>query len=170
MSVPTRPLVLSLVALLSLAGCTSAGAVTEPSESVDPAGPLSVTNCGTAVTFDEAPERVVTIKSTIDRDAVGSRARRPHRRHRFPGRPGARPMGAMLPPASPSLADKVPSEEVVLETQPDLVYAGWESNFSAEGVGERAELASLGVASYVSPSACQSVGPAAPAHVRRRVL
>src|SRR5688572_14178392 len=57
---------------------------------------------------------------------------------------------------APVLADRVPSEEVVLEVEPDLVYAGWESNFSPEGAGTREDLETLGVASYVSPSACQS--------------
>ena len=37
-------------------------------------------------------------------------------------------------------SDKVPSEEVVLEQEPDLVYAGWESNFSPEGAGTRDDL------------------------------
>jgi iron complex transport system substrate-binding protein len=53
------------------------------------------------------------------------------------------------------LADKVPSQEVVLEAQPDLVYAGWESNFSADGAGTRSDLAALGIRSYVSPAACK---------------
>jgi len=50
----------------------------------------------------------------------------------------------------------VPAAEVVLETDPDLVYAGWESNFSGEGAGERQTLADLGVASYVAPAACKN--------------
>jgi iron complex transport system substrate-binding protein len=37
-----------------------------------------------------------------------------------------------------------------------MVYAGWESNFSVESAGERSALADLGIASYVSPSACKS--------------
>jgi iron complex transport system substrate-binding protein len=43
----------------------------------------------------------------------------------------------------------------VLGLEPDLVYAGWESNFSADGAGERDELQSLGIATYVSPAACK---------------
>src|SRR5690606_10858813 len=57
----------------------------------------------------------------------------------------------------PVIADRAPSQEVVLEREPDLVYAGWESNFTADGAGERDDLAALGVATYVAPSACQSV-------------
>ena len=58
-----------------------------------------------------------------------------------------------------SISEQFPSEEVVLEAEPDLVYAGWESAFSAETAGERAELESLGVATFVSPSACRSIQP-----------
>ena len=55
----------------------------------------------------------------------------------------------------PVLAEKVPSQEVVLGATPDFVYAGWESNFSADGAGTRSDLAALGIRSYVSPSACK---------------
>ena len=57
--------------------------------------------------------------------------------------------------AIPVLADKVPSQEVVLDAAPDLIYAGWESNFSADGAGTRSDLAALGIRSYVSPAACK---------------
>jgi iron complex transport system substrate-binding protein len=60
----------------------------------------------------------------------------------------------------PVLSDKLPSQEVVLEAEPELVYGGWESNFTADGAGERPTLAALGVASYVSPAACRSIKPA----------
>jgi iron complex transport system substrate-binding protein len=36
------------------------------------------------------------------------------------------------------------------------VYSGWESAFSPDAAGDRAELATLGVASYVQPAACRS--------------
>ena len=44
---------------------------------------------------------------------------------------------------------------MVLQTEPDLVDAGWESNLTADGAGDRATLADLGVATYVSPAACK---------------
>ncbi|MDD9205642.1 ABC transporter substrate-binding protein, partial [Georgenia sp. 10Sc9-8] len=55
----------------------------------------------------------------------------------------------------PLLAERNPAPESVLELEPDLVYAGWESNLSDEGAGERSMYASVGVPTYVSPSACQ---------------
>src|SRR5690606_31905807 len=48
--------------------------------------------------------------------------------------------------------------EATLDLEPDLVYAGWESNVTAEGAGDRSALAALGVNTYVSPAACQEPG------------
>lgn len=153
----TAPLV--LIAVLTLAGC-SAPASPEPATSGSPSpadAPVSVENCGTPVTFDAAPERVVTIKSTSTEmllalglgDRIVGTA---FQDGPVPDRWAAEASSLV------SISDKVPSEEVVLEEEPDLVYAGWESAFSADGAGERPELATLGVGTYVSPSACQSAG------------
>src|SRR5690606_7027525 len=57
------------------------------------------------------------------------------------------------------LSDRLPSQEVILGTDPDFIYAGWESNFAADGAGERQTLARLGIPSYVAPAACRSVKP-----------
>lgn len=118
--------------------------------------PLIVDNCGLSVQFDGPPQRVVTIKSTTtelllalglgDRIAgVG-----------FQDGPVPEEFAGQ---GLAVLSDKLPSQEVVLEAEPDLVYGGWESNFAADGAGERATLAQLGVASYVAPAACRSVKP-----------
>jgi len=121
--------------------------------------PLTVDNCGFPVTFAAAPMRVVTIKSTATEMLLALGL-------------GDRIVGTGFQdgpvPAEwaeaaaklPVLADKVPSQEVVLETEPDLVYGGWESNFAADAAGERPTLAGLGGASYVSPAACRSIKPA----------
>ncbi|MEO7349777.1 MAG: putative F420-0 ABC transporter substrate-binding protein [Terrimesophilobacter sp.] len=53
------------------------------------------------------------------------------------------------------LSDKVPSQEVILNAEPDFIYAGWESNFSADGAGTRDDLLALGIRTYVSPAACK---------------
>ena len=148
----SRALPLVLLASLALAGC-SATTAAEPAPSAD--APVTVDNCGTSVTFDAAPERVVTIKSTSTEmllalglgDKIVGTA--------FQDGPVPDQWAADAASLT-SISDKVPSEEVVLEKQPDLVYAGWESAFAADGAGARDELATLGVNSYVSPSACQS--------------
>ncbi len=154
--------------LLALAGCGTPVAAPTPThlevehaereaDATEPYESVTVDNCGVEVTFDEAPERVVTIKSTTTEMLLALGL-------------GDRIVGTAFQDGPvpdkweneaedlPVLAEKVPSEEVVLEAEPDLVYAGWESNFSADGAGTRADLEKLGVNTYVSPSACQSEG------------
>lgn len=144
------PLLVIPTALL-LAGCATAGPASTPTAD----GPLTLSNCGFEVTFDQAPERVVTIKSTSTEmllalglgDRIVGTA--------FQDGPVPDEWAADAE-GIPVLADKMPSEEVVLETEPDLVYSGWESAFSPDAAGDREELEALGVASYVQPAACQS--------------
>ena len=148
---------------LLLSGCAT------PSPAAEPGGapgatagtgggyPVTIDNCGTDVTVEAAPERIVTIKSSTtelllalglgDR-IVGSAF--------LDG-----PLPASLEEAGADLfvvSDFVPGQEAVLGLTPDFVYGGWESNFSAEGVGERAGLTDLGIGSYVSPAACKGEG------------
>lgn len=115
--------------------------------------PVTIDNCGARVTIAAPPQRVVTIKSTATEMllALGLADRIV----------GVAFQDGPLPPEwagtpLPVLAEKLPNQEVVLETEPDLVYGGWESNFSGDGAGERPALAALGVASYVSPAACRA--------------
>ncbi|MFT4285732.1 MAG: putative F420-0 ABC transporter substrate-binding protein [Protaetiibacter sp.] len=147
---------LVLVPLLLLAGCAAspaAPATPDPTATAD--FPLTIDNCGTEVTFEKAPERVVTIKSTSTEMMLALGV-------------GDRIVGTAFQDGPvpeewadaarriPSLAPKMPNEESVLGATPDLVYAGWESAFTPDAAGARDELASLGVASYVQPAACQS--------------
>ncbi|ODT78428.1 MAG: putative F420-0 ABC transporter substrate-binding protein [Pelagibacterium sp. SCN 64-44] len=120
--------------------------------------PLTLDNCGVSLSLPAAPERVVAIRSTSTEMllALGLGARIVG--VAFQDGLAPEPWTAQSA-ALPVLAEKLPSPEVVLEAEPDLVYAGWESNFSTEGVGERATLGALGVATYVSPAACRSIVP-----------
>ena len=144
---------IAVTAGLALAGCAPTATAKAPHPSPS-ATSLSIDNCGTKVEFTTAPKRVITIKSTSTEMLLALGL-------------GDRIVGTAFPdgpvPAQwtkaaaklPVLSDKVPSQEAVLAAEPDLVYAGWESNFSADGAGNRADLAALGIQSYVSPSACQ---------------
>jgi iron complex transport system substrate-binding protein len=118
--------------------------------------PLVIDNCGVMVQFEAPPQRVVTIKSTATELllalGVGDRI------------VGVGFLDGSLPAEFsaanlPMLSEKLPSQEVVLEAEPDLIYGGWESNFAADGAGERATLAQLGVDTYVAPAACRTVRP-----------
>ncbi|RYE08115.1 MAG: putative F420-0 ABC transporter substrate-binding protein [Hyphomicrobiales bacterium] len=120
--------------------------------------PLTFDNCGVSVTVSKAPERVVAIKSTATELLLSLGLA-----DRIVGigfQDG--PLPAELAAAGANLkvlADKLPAQEVVLATEPDFIYGGWESNFAADGAGERPTLASLGVATYVAPAACRTVKP-----------
>jgi iron complex transport system substrate-binding protein len=119
--------------------------------------PVTIDNCGFEVTFEDAPQQIVTIKSSTTEMllALGLADRLV----------GAAFLDGPIDPAYaattadvPILSEKVPGQEAVLSTGADLVYAGWESNFSPDGAGERESLAALDVATYVSPSACKVPG------------
>ncbi|MGW8566116.1 putative F420-0 ABC transporter substrate-binding protein [Isoptericola sp. NPDC055881] len=156
------------LSLVTLAGCAQdpADAAASPAAS-DRAGaqgtsyPLTVENCDTRTTVDAAPQRVVTIKSSttemllalgLGNRIVGSA---------FLDGPvpdSLADAAAGVPAVTSPMADQVPGAEAVLGLEPDLVYAGWESNLTADGAGDRDTLAKLGVATYVSPAACKSPG------------
>ncbi|WP_307859119.1 putative F420-0 ABC transporter substrate-binding protein [Desertivibrio insolitus] len=148
--------VLAAASLLLLTGCSTVAAPAEPAAE-GTAAAASVDNCGTEVPLGTAPERIVTIKSTSTElllalglgDRVVGRA--------FPDGPVPEEW-ADEAESIPVISDFVPSQEAVLELEPDFVFGGWESNFSADGAGERDELAALGIRTYVSPAACQEEG------------
>lgn len=145
------------MATLLLGGCAATAApVASPAETpaVGASYPVTVDNCGTNVTVTAAPERIVSIKSSatelllalgLGDHIVGSAF--------LDG-----PLPQELATAGADLnviSDFLPGQEAVLGLNPDFIYGGWESNFSADGVGERDALAALGVGSYVSPAACK---------------
>lgn len=162
------PLVIATLAVagVALTGCFASSAASAPAssptataaESVGSVGyPMTFDNCGTEVTFDAAPERVLAIKSTsiemmlalgLEDSLIGTA---------FSDGPVADDWADAAADV-PVISEKVPGQEATLELEPDLVYAGWESNLSAEGAGERDTLATLGVNTYVSPAACQREG------------
>lgn len=161
------PVAAATLLAAALAGCSAATAGTPATSTPTTAGPaasqtaapadaypVTVDNCGFQVTVDAPPRRIVAIKSSAIEMllalGVGDRIVGTG----FPDGPLPADLAATAPEL-PQLSDRVPSAEVVLQTEPDLVYAGWESNLTAEGAGDRATLAELGVATYVSPAACK---------------
>jgi iron complex transport system substrate-binding protein len=154
--------VLGLAALLALTGCAGSAGPAAPaakrSPSAAPAAsayPMTVENCGTEVTFEKAPEKVLTIKSTSTEMMLALGLEDRLIGQAFPDGPIPAELGG---DDVPVISDKVPGQEAVLSLEPDFIYAGWESNFSADGAGDRTALAGLGVNTYVSPAACKAVG------------
>lgn len=148
--------VLALLLAAGLSGCAGAPATSAAAADAT-AEPVVLDNCGTEVTIDSAPQRILTIKSSTLELALALGA-------------GDRIIGSAFTdgPLPDDLAadgdgiavvsDKVPSKEAVLDLEPDLVFAGWESNFSVDGAGERADLQKLGITTYVAPAACKAPG------------
>ncbi|MEJ3405825.1 putative F420-0 ABC transporter substrate-binding protein [Rathayibacter sp. YIM 133350] len=159
-----RSLLLASIAVASVAalsGCAGAATADAPTASskmaADSGFPLTVDNCGTKVTFAEPPRRVLTIKSTTLETMLALGLQKRVVGTAFTDGPVA-DAWADAAKGIPSLSDQVPGQEATLAAQPDLVYAGWESNVTAEGAGDRATLGSLGVNTYVAPSACKEAG------------
>ena len=147
-------------AALLLAGCATTTAAAPAAESGAQAStgyPITVDNCGSEVTLESAPERVLTVKSsTLELMLALGLADRVIGSAFSDG-----PLPEEFADAASDIevvSDKVPSQEATLALEPDLVFAGWESNLSPEGAGERDALAKLGVASYVAPAACKGEG------------
>ena len=156
-----RPL--ALVAMLAvgallLAGCGTASATPVTSSTAKAtAAAITLQNCDTSETFAKAPTRVVSIKSTSTEillalglgDKIVGTA--------FQDGPVPAKWAAQAAKLH-SISDFMPSEEALLALEPDFVYSGWESAFSADQAGTRAELTSLGIGSYVQPAACRTTG------------
>lgn len=123
--------------------------------------PLTVDNCGTTTTFDSVPERVVTLKSSTTELllALGRGDRIVATSYLDgPVAPWLEDEAAQVPAVSAPLDERLPSLEKVLETEPDLIFAGWESMVTAEGLADRDRLTQLGVNTLVAPSACKEDG------------
>lgn len=152
-----RLLTVSLaVAALTLAGCGggSTPRSTGGSHTTAAGFPVTVDNCGTSVTVDKPPSRIVTIKSSTLELALALGLQ-----HRIVGtafRDGPVPARwTKAAAALPVISSEVPGQEAVLKRRPDMIFAGWESNLTAQTAGDRSTLAELGVNSYVAPSACE---------------
>ncbi len=117
--------------------------------------PVVLDNCGTQVTVPTPPERIVTVKSSMTELVLALGAGDRLVGTAFSDGPLPEDLADAPGADAPVLSERVPSPEVVLETEPDLVLAGWESVFSADGAGERPALEDLGINTYVAPSACK---------------
>ncbi|SDH03639.1 iron complex transport system substrate-binding protein [Alteribacillus persepolensis] len=58
----------------------------------------------------------------------------------------------------PVLAERYPSQETILEANPDFLYAGWESAFQTGAAGSRDDLKEYGITTYLHESS-QTVQP-----------
>lgn len=138
----------------SSADSASSSPAGSPSAASATGFPVSVENCGTTVTVAAPPQRILAIKSTslelLLALGVGDRVI------------GQAFIDSPVPPEwtaaaakIPVISDQAPAQEPVLQLEPDLIVAGWESNLAADTAGTRDTLAAKGIASFVSPAACK---------------
>ncbi|WP_166345983.1 ABC transporter substrate-binding protein [Phytoactinopolyspora limicola] len=113
----------------------------------------SSTNCGIEVSIEAPPERTVTMNQAATEVmlALGLQDRMVGTAYLDDE---ILPELAEVYAEVPVLSDRYPSSETVLDTEPDLIYASYPSAFQPENAGERADLAELGIATYLSPAAC----------------
>lgn len=157
---------------LLLTGCTASPATQDPtlltggspSPETSPASPsatgypLTLDNCGTEVTFTQAPQRVVAAKSSTIEAMLALDLGDTLIATAFSDGPlpsWLEEAGSKVPAVTTPLSDQLPSLEATLELAPDLVFVGWESNLSADGIGTRQSFTQLGINTYVAPSACK---------------
>jgi iron complex transport system substrate-binding protein len=116
--------------------------------------PLTITNCGREVTFDKAPQKIVSIGQGMTEILFSLGLA-----DKIAG------TGVWVGPVLPQyaqanakikrLSDNDPSFESVVGEEPDLVAAEFEWHVGAQGsVGKREQFADLGIDTYVSPADC----------------
>ncbi|GEK20793.1 putative F420-0 ABC transporter substrate-binding protein [Cellulomonas xylanilytica] len=155
----TRPYLLTAVAALTLVACSpQSSPEAAPAETTSATfAPVTVDNCGTEVEVTAPPTKVVTIKSTATEMLLALGLQDAMIGTAFADGPVPEQYEAASAQI-PVVSEKVPGQEALLGLAPDFVYAGWESNFSADGAGDRAVLHDLGITTYVSPAACKEAG------------
>jgi iron complex transport system substrate-binding protein len=116
--------------------------------------PLTVENCGLAITYDAPPERAVTMNQAATEImlALGLEGRMVGTAYLD---------DEVLPDyqrayaSIPVLAAEYPSQEVLLAAEPDFVYGAYRSAFAEEAAGGRETLLDLGIRSYLSAISCE---------------
>ncbi|MGR8010290.1 ABC transporter substrate-binding protein [Streptomyces hypolithicus] len=140
-------------ALLPLSACTTAADHTDPVAKSAPGFPYTVTNCGVKTTYQAPPERVVTMNQHVTevmlelglaRSLVGTAYLDDQ----------VLPKYAKEYKATPVLAKEYPSYEKLLAANPDFVYGGYASAFSAGDGRSRETLKKSGISSRLNMEYC----------------
>ncbi|GAA3895149.1 ABC transporter substrate-binding protein [Streptomyces gulbargensis] len=150
---PARTAALVLAGALLAAGCGGGGPAPAPAKGAASGYPVTLDNCGRSLTVARAPRRAAALDQgsaeillslgLADR-MVGTAT------WTDPVLKGLEKENAKVP----RLADRYPSFEKVLDTEPDLVTASFLHTVGTGGVAPRERFEKLGVPAYVSPSDC----------------
>ncbi|MQA07888.1 MAG: ABC transporter substrate-binding protein [Pseudonocardiaceae bacterium] len=148
------------VVMLVLAGCATDGTSGDDGKAAATGEgvtsyPLTLKNCGTKVTYEAAPRRVVTLNQTAAENLIHLGV-------------GDRIVGSgyeidKVPEEIIAQYDKIPilsahgqpiKHEALLEAQPDFVYGSFASFFTAAESGEREVFHELDVPTYLTEFDC----------------
>ncbi|WP_229663061.1 ABC transporter substrate-binding protein [Microbacterium album] len=137
-----------------LVGCNAS---TSP-YSGDPASaaagyPLEYDNCGLTVSVADPPERVVSLNQSATELLIRLGAAERVVGTAYQTDPVPDDIRAAYE-SIPLLTDGILTHEGLLEAQPDFVYSSYASFLTADNAGERAELHSLGVPTYLTEFDC----------------
>lgn len=152
----------SMMAALALSALFAPAAMAEPTRY-----PLTIDNCGRSLTFEAAPQNVVSLGQAMHEIlfALGLEGRMTGTavwlgpvRQEF----------AQKNAAIPRIADEAPSLEGVVASRPSLVLSEFEWHVGPQGtVGTREQFADLGIQTYVAPMDCTGKDNASGGNGRR---
>lgn len=125
----------------------------ETASGADAAFPVSVDNCDVEVVLEAAPTAAVTMNQPAT-EVMLTLGLGEHLAGTAYLDDEIHPDLADAYAEVPVIADEYPSQEALLDAEPDFVYASYVSAFGDEAAGSRASLADLGIGSYLSPAYC----------------
>lgn len=158
---------LALGATLALTACgasepvaqgqagSTGGAGTQGSGTNSSAFPMTLENCGTTITLEKPPTKVVS----LDQDSTEILLSLGLADRLVGTASWTDPVLPALAEANknvPRLADNAPTYEVVLDKDPDFVTASFGRHFNQGGVAPRARFAETKIPTYLSPTDCDS--------------
>ncbi|MER5882833.1 ABC transporter substrate-binding protein [Streptomyces sp. NPDC001941] len=151
---PRRRTAAALIAAVALlTGCTTGAEPHDSGAKAAPGFPYTVDNCGVRTTFKAPPKRVVTMNQHVTEVMLElglekSLAGTAYLDDRV------LPQYADAYARVPVLAKEYPSREALLAANPDFVYGGYASAFSAKDGRDREGLAKSGIDSRLDVEYC----------------
>lgn len=150
---PIRVLIAAAL-LVPLAACSSSeGSESKSASKKTPGFPYTVTNCGVKTTYEAPPKRAVTMNQHVTevmlelglKDRLAGTAYLDDK---------VLPKYAKAYADTPVLAEEYPSYEKLLAADPDYVYGGYASAFTAGEGRSRKALAKSGIESRLNVEGC----------------
>jgi iron complex transport system substrate-binding protein len=147
----------------SLAGCGSSAGTATGTASPAAAYPVTITNCGSKVTYDHAPKRAVSndINTTEDMLALGLESRMAGTFGVNGDGPAGQPVPTAYLPGFRQVRDVSPdyvTKEELVGLRPDFLFAGWNYGLEA-GTLTPQTLAPFGIKTLALTESCAHVPP-----------